>query len=385
MTKPSRAFTFGDRLPRSASRLPFQALVVACGVAALALHASAQDARLSEAVEKGRAVLREMIDAGQTPGVAVAVASAGRVVWSEGFGYADLEHRVPVSTGTRFGIGSISKTLTMAAAVRLMERGLLDLDAPIERYLEDFPHKGRGVTVRRIAAHQSGISDTFATDHYTTSRHFDSLRAAYDEIKKGAMEYPPGSRTVYGTGVYTIIGRVLEVVTGKDYATLMQDEVFGPSGAPGIVPNDRRAIILGRTGFYAARPGGGFEHGAFFDPSYKLPGAGYLATAEELASFGTALLRPSLLGEAGRREMFRAVPLDDGTVSEFALGLRVGTDPSGRLLYQPGGGIGISAWLFIHRDADLVIALLANVNTAPVGGTTHRRIADAFLAAPAVR
>lgn len=357
------------------------ALAVACGVVVCAAGAGAQDERLARAIAAGRAVLADMVSAGRTPGVAVAVASAGRVVWSEGFGYADLEHRVPVSNETRFGIGSISKTLTMTAAVRLMEKGLLDLDAPVERYLPDFPHKGRGITVRRIAAHQSGISDRFAADHYTTSRHFDSIEAAYDEVKKGDIDYEPGSKVVYATGLYTIIGRVLEVVGGRDYATLMREEVFEPAGVPGIAPNDRRAIIPNRSGFYANRQGGGFEHGPFFDPSFKLPGAGFLATAVEIASFGSQLLRQQLLGERGRREMFRPVATADGTVSEFALGVRVSSDPSGRLLHLPGGGIGISSWLFIHQDADLVIALLANVNTAPVGGATHRRIADAFLAA----
>jgi hypothetical protein len=77
--------------------------------------------------------------------------------------------------------------------------------------------------------------------------------------------------------------------------------------------------------------------------------------------------------------MFRAVPLANGTPTEFALGLRVASDSSGRLLHLPGGGIGISSWLFIHPDADLTIALLSNVNTAPVGGATHRKIAAAFL------
>jgi CubicO group peptidase (beta-lactamase class C family) len=267
----------------------------------------------------------------------------------------------------------------MTAAVRLMERGLLDLDAPVETYLRDWPHKGRGVTVRRLAAHQSGLSDAFANDHYSSSRHFATLDEAYQEIKAGAVEYEPGSRTVYATGVYTIIGRVLEVVGGRDYQRLMHEEVFVPAGVPAIVANDRRAIIPHRTGFYAERDGGGFEHGLFFDPSHKLPGAGYLATARELALFGSALLRSRVIGDRGRQELFRAVPLANGTPTEFALGLRVSSDAHGRVLHLPGGGIGISSWLFIHPDADLVVAILSNVNTAPVGGSTHERIAAAFL------
>ena len=81
----------------------------------------------------------QIIAKGQAPGVGVAVAVNGSVVWSEGFGLANLEHGVPVSPDTRFGLGSISKTLTMAAAMRLVDKGKLDLDAPVEQYLPDFP------------------------------------------------------------------------------------------------------------------------------------------------------------------------------------------------------------------------------------------------------
>jgi CubicO group peptidase (beta-lactamase class C family) len=203
--------------------------------------------------------------------------------------------------------------------------------------------------------------------------------AAYQEIKNGRVDFEPGSRTEYATGLYTIIGRVLERAGGREYLQLMRDEVFVPSGATGIVPNDRRAIVPHRTGFYANREGGGFEHGVFFDPSHKLPGAGFLATATDIARFGSSLLRGRLLGDKAREEMFRPVPLSSGTPTDYALGLRVSSDASGRLLHLPGGGIGISSWLFIHADADLAIALLSNVNTAPVGGRTHRRIAEAFL------
>ena len=91
---------------------------------------------------------------------------------------ADLAACTPAGAETRFGIGSISKTLTLAAALALVDAGKLDLDAPVERYLPGFPHAGQGVTVRRIGAHQSGIADDFANDHYYSIEHFE-LDSAY--------------------------------------------------------------------------------------------------------------------------------------------------------------------------------------------------------------
>lgn len=333
----------------------------------------------AEANAKSRAVLQSLVDAGRTPGVAAAVAIDGRIVWTDGAGVANLEWHVPATAETLFGIGSISKSLTVTAMARLADRGAIDLDAPLERYLPDFPHAGRGVTLRRIAVHQSGLSDQFATDHYETTRHFPTVAAAYDAMRGAALDYTPGTKSVYATGVFTFLGRVLERATGKPYLDVMRDEVFGPLGLQ-FVSNDRLAIIPNRTAFYANREGGGFQHGAYTDPSHKLPGAGFLGRARDIAAFGAALLDPAFLSDRMRRELFTAVPLADGTATEFAPGFRVGSDDAGPVIHLPGGGIGISSWIFIHPQERLVVALVGNVNTAPVGGRAYREILAAFRA-----
>jgi len=337
--------------------------------------------RWGAAIERGRATLQAMIDRGEAPGCSVAVAVGGQVVWSEGFGWADLEQRVPATADTRFGIGSISKSLTAAGLVALADAGLLDLDAPVERYVPDFPHAGRGVTLRRIAAHQSGLGDEIATRLYSTTEHFATVEAAYGALREERLVYEPGGRAEYATGSYTLLGRAMEAAAGRGFVEILEERVFAPAGMSGVVANHPRRLIPHRTRFYLDAEGGGFENAPTYDPSHKLPGAGFLATAEDLARFGAGLLRPGMLSERGRAELFRPVPLADGTATEFALGFRVKDDDGRRLLHQPGGGIGISAWLFVYPDDDLVVALLSNVPTGPVGGATRKAITGAFFAA----
>ncbi len=336
--------------------------------------------RFAPAIEQGRQVLNRIVESGNVPGIAISVTVDGQIVWSESRGYAILEHQVPVTGQTRFGLGSISKTLTMAAVMSMVDDGLLDLDAPIERYLTDFPHKGKGVTIRRLAVHQSGVSDAFAVEHSQTAKNFPTIDAAYQLIKNGAMEYEPGTKVNYATGVYTIIARAMEVVSGKSFVEIMNERVFDPAGMLSTVPNDRRKLIPNRTGFYL-KSNGAFENGPFFDPSFKLPGAGFLATADDVARFGAALLRPGMLSKQARDEMFKPVPLNSGAPTEFALGLRYSEESGRVILHQPGGGIGISTWLFIHPKDDLVIAVLSNEPNGPVGGRTYREIAKVFLEA----
>lgn len=337
------------------------------------------DHSFDAAIATARARLQQLVDNGRTPGVSGAVVIDGHLVWSEGFGFANLEHKVPATRDTRFGLGSISKTLTMAGALVLFEDGLLDLDAPVERYLPDFPHAGKGITLRRIAAHQSGLSDEFANAHNETAQHFATIDAAYQQIKRDRLVYEPGTQVQYATGTYTILARVMEAVARRPYLEIMRGKVFDPLGLRSMVPNERHRIIAGRTDFYVKAASGEYELGPFFDPSYKLPGAGFLATAEDVARFGAGLLDGALLNDRARQEMFTPVPLRDGTPTEYALGLRLDRHGDRTLLHLPGGGIGISGWIYIYPKEKLVLALLSNVPTGPVGGATHEIIATAFL------
>ena len=138
----------------------------------------------------------------------------------------------------------------------------------------------------------------------------------------------------------------------------------------------------GRAAFYV-RQGSGFDPAPATDPSFKLPGAGFLSTAEDLARFGAALLGPELLSDRARRELFTPVPLADGTPTRYALGFQALDEDGRRVLLQPGGGPGIAGWLAIYPDDDLVVAILSNATGAPLGDDVRRAVAAAFLRPPA--
>ena len=369
-------------IPRGVGWLAALAIAPALGPSAPASAQQAGTGSRLPAIARAREALGDAVRGGAAPGASVAVAVGGEVVWSEGFGVSDLASGAPVTPDTRFGIGSISKTLTLAAALALADEGKLDLDAPVERYLPDFPHRGRGVTIRRIGAHQSGIADEFAARHYYTTVHFPSLDSAYREIAAARLAFSPGSRSEYATGLFTIVGRVLERVAGRPYPELMRRRVFDPAGMRATVPNDPRRVPPARAAFYARREGGAFDPAPVTDPSFKLPGAGFLATAEDLARFGAALLRPGLLSDRSRRELSTPVPLADGTPTRYALGFQALEEDGRRVMLQPGGGPGIASWLAIYPDEGLVVVILSNATGAPLGDAVRRAVARAFLTPP---
>jgi serine beta-lactamase-like protein LACTB len=364
------------------SRIFRAILFVVVSIVALSVGGRVESTgRWDPAIAASRVAVQRIIDAGTAPGVGAAVAVRGEVVWSDGFGLADVDHRTPVTRETRFGVGSISKSFTMAAAMTIVDEGRLDLDAPIERYRPDFPHAGRGITVRRLAVHQSGMDDSFAVAHYDSTAPFPTLDSAYQQIRSEKLLHEPGTAVAYGTGLYTIIGRVMETVDGRPFDELMRRRLFEPAGMRSAVAHNPRIRIPNRTIFYVPGNGASVRPAPPVDPSFKLPGAGYLATAEDVARFGAALLRGTLLSARARKELFTAVPLASRAATEFAPGFRVAEEKGRRLVHQPGGGLGISAWLFVYPDDELVIALTSNIATGPVGGRARREIAEAFFAA----
>ncbi|HEV3470708.1 MAG TPA: serine hydrolase domain-containing protein [Pyrinomonadaceae bacterium] len=335
----------------------------------------------AEAAEAGRAAIRGMMLKDGVPGVGAAVAVGGEVVWAEGFGFADLERRAPVTAQTKFGIGSVTKSLTTALLGRLVEEGAADLDAPVERYLPDFPHKNLGISARLIAGHLSGLDDTFNTAHAYTTAHFDTTAAALGQIYKEPLRHRPRERHFYTTGPYTIIAGVIERASRRDFLDAMSHYVTGPLGLRDTVPNDRRAVVPHRTSFYL-KEGGRTVNAPCFDPSFKWAGAGYLSTAGDVARFGSALLRPGFLRQSTLDELFRPLKTSAGEETGFGLGWRVGTDKKGRrIFHQPGGGPGISCWLVLYPEEGLAIAILSNQTGAPVGGAALDVIAESFITA----
>ena len=132
----------------------------------------------ASAIETGTHFITHLREIGEIPGLSVAVGIHGKLVWEHGFGFRDLENNIAVSEQTRFRLGSVSKIITAAAAARLFERGVLDIDAPIEKYLPTIPDAYKKITTRQLAGHLAGVRHYKPTDTGFETQHYDSLKDA---------------------------------------------------------------------------------------------------------------------------------------------------------------------------------------------------------------
>lgn len=352
----------------------------------LFVHANEARAQTNETYTRAIATSREAIQAmmrnSEAPGVSVAVAMKGEIVWSEAFGFADLERKVRTTPETRIGLGSLSESFTGVLAARLMEEGKLDLDAPVEKYLPQFPHKNKNITARLIIAHLSGLDDEYGDEHYYETRHLTTMAALQEILATNTLTHSPCTRFAYTTSNYTIVAAMIEQATGKDFPTAMQQYVFQPLGLRHTTFNDPTARLDPTTTFYVKRFFRVVEAPAF-DSSFKWAGAGVLSTASDVARYGTALLRDGFLKSSTRAEIFRGLKTASGEETNYALGWFIEKDDNSRRIYQHGGGgIGMAANLRLYPQEDFVVAILANLTGTPVDGKVTAKIAEAFLAAP---
>lgn len=346
-----------------------------------ALLLGAPPATSSRAVSAQRA-LDELRATSRAPGIAAAVVAGGRVVFSGTTGLADLERQVPMTARTKLGLGSVTKSLTTAAFARLVaaEPDRVSWDSPVERWLPGFRFAGRGLTPRLVAGHLSGLGDGADDRLYTTSLRFTTAQAL-EELLRDPLAHAPGQRHLYGTATYTVLAAVVEAVRGRPFPEALRELVLDPLELRQTVPNDRRAIVPDRTSFYVRDEATGRSVNApFADPSYKLAGAGYLASAEDAARFGAGLLSPRFLPDAARAELFRTLKTEAGEETGFALGWRSGRDSRGRaMVHQPGGGLGISSWVRLYPDRGVSIAVLSNETGALANDALLDTLADLFL------
>lgn len=313
------------------------------------------------------AVTRYMA-ARQIPGLSIAVVTDGKAQWSAGYGMADLEELVPATSATLYRLASISKSLTATATMRLWERGGIDLDAPVQRYCPAFPGKPWPITTRELLGHLGGIRHYHmgageSDPEIGNTTHFaEPMAAGVAFVANDTLIAPPGTKFSYSTHGYTLVGCAMEGATGRHYADLVREAVLTPGGMTHTVADDRFAIIPDRTRFYSHDSTGHVINADFLDSDYKLPGGGWLSSADDMARFAVALLQDKLMRRSTRDLMWTQERTTGGMTVTYGLGWAIDTLGGVTRVSHSGGQQGTSTLLVIVPSRNAAIVTLANVD-----------------------
>jgi CubicO group peptidase (beta-lactamase class C family) len=338
-------------------------------------------ATIDAAVEAERA--RQKI-----PGLTVAAAFRNALVYSKAYGTADLEHAVPAKTTTAFRTASVAKPLTATGVMSLVEAGTIELEAPIRTYCQTWPETQPAITVRQVLGHVAGIRHYGKPGESAGKTHYFVLADAIALFKNDPLLHEPGTKYLYSTYGYSLLGCAIEGAAGVSYEQFMRERVFAKAGMSRtrldriyeIIPDRARGYqVLTQPVFDSLPPAvrtfakaGEVYNADLHDTSMKVPGGGLVSTAEDLVRFGIALNTGKVLGTAPLQTMWTMQKTTDGKETGYGLGWGVQPPQDGiRKLSHSGNQAGASSLLVILPEVGVTYAIMTNLEDAELGALSR--------------
>ena len=299
------------------------------------------------------------------PGVSVAITKKGQVVLERSYGMANLESNAPATPSTIYRLASVSKPITAVAVMQLVEEGKIDLDSEVQKYVPSFPEKEYPVTVRDLLSHMSGIRH-YRGEEFLLNQQYSDLTEALSIFKEDTLLHKPGLQQTYSTYGYTLLGAIVESVTGQSFMDYLKEEVFQPANMTNTMADDPRKIILNRSANYDTVASGTVVNSVPVNTSYKIPGGGILSTAGDMANFLIGLQKNSLVNKESWTKMTTEVYTEGGEPTHYGLGWILGIPPFPGFPNLPQavwhGGVqqGSTTAILLLPNEEIGVVLLSN-------------------------
>ncbi len=348
---------------------------------------SAPSRKWTDAVERGRQIMRAGLTRQNLPGLSVAVGVDGDIVWAEGFGWADLENQVPVAPDTGFRVADASKALTSAAVGLLLEKNALHLDDEIRMHVPQFPKKQWPVTLRQLMAQVSGVT----TDHggeaplsnassddgnpaRRCERPVDGLQL--DDFGERELLFEPGTKYSPSSYGWILVSAAVEAAANEPFLAFMRTRIFEPLGMRDTTIDVAAEAIPARAAFYypkfglAADTRYGPKPARQGDYSCYAGAAAFLSTPSDLVRFGMVINSGKLLTPGSVQQLQTPQRLPSGAETGYGLGWDLETLAlAGQPTRMAGHGsnegfIGGTTRLMTFPERGIVVAVMSNISFA---------------------
>jgi CubicO group peptidase (beta-lactamase class C family) len=324
-------------------------LVASCAVES---HAQARisDQELSAKVDT---YMDGLVKANQFSG-SILIARDGHMLLSKGYGMADLEDEVPNTPQTRFRLGSITKQFTAVAILMLEERGKLNVQDSICKYVADCPQAWQAVTIRHLLSHTGGVPNfTSFPDYSKTMTQSTTIDALIARFKDRPLDFQPGERWSYSNSGYVLLGYVIEKVSGKSYEAFMQENIFDPLKMTGSGYDSPARIIKHRASGYQPS-GNAMINAPYLDMTIPHAAGALYSTVEDLYLWDQALYTEKLISKRSFDAMF--TPVKNGYGYGWGINKQFGLTR-----IEHGGGInGFATFIARYPEAKAVVIVLSN-------------------------
>lgn len=308
------------------------------------------------------------------PGVGVAILRGDQTLLATGYGMANLEQQASVTATTMFQSGSLGKMFTAAGVMTMVERGELELDVSIRRYLPDAPAAWDAITVRHLLSHTSGIPD-YTGEQMDYRRDFTEAQLAALAFTL-PLEFAPGTRWNYSNTGYVLLGIIMSRVGNRPYWELLRERVFTPAGMSRARVISEAEVVPSRASGYRVSAGQ-FAHQEWVSPTLNTTADGsLLLSVDDLTAWARVVRRRGVLSAASWETMLTPITLNSGRTHPYGFAWFLDS-LGGQAVVQHGGSWqGFRTQFTRYEGSDLTIAVMANLNAAdPVA------IANAIAAA----
>jgi len=347
---------------------------------------SASAPKWADAVELGRQIVRASLVEQNLPGLSVAVGADGDIVWAEGFGWADLEKRVPVGPEMKFRIGTASTALTSAAAGLLLQKGRLKLDEVIQAYVPAYPEKQWPVTLRQVMGHVAGVPSDGGDEGPLFSKHCERPLDAVQFFANTSLRFEPGTEYRYSRYGWILVSAAVEAAAEEPFLTLMRKQIFEPLGMNDTLADSATEAIPNRVTAYfprfAADPRYGPDLMRDIDYSCYAGSSVFLSTPSDLVRFAMAINSGKLLQPATVQLLQTSQRLTSGQETGYGLGwdlevVALGSEQT-RVVGHDGDSLGgMVASFMTFPEHGIVVSVTSNISYAGTDSLTAK-IAQAF-------
>ncbi len=283
-----------------------------------------------------------------------------------GYGFADLENRVPTKSESAYRLASVTKPMTAIAIMQLVEKGKINLDAEVQTYVPYFPKKKWPVTVRQLLGHLGGIShyknpaqELHIKDHKST-REAVAIFEGFDLIAE------PGTRYSYSSYGYNLLGAVIEGASGMSYGDYMRQNVWQPLGMNDTRMDDPLDVIPNRVRGYQLISGK-VANSEFVDISSRFAAGGTRSTVPDLLKFARGVMDGKLLSSENMNVATTSMSTRDGRLTDYAMGWETTPNNGRYLITHSGGQNETRTLLYIFPSRNMALAVGVNFESSNPG------------------
>lgn len=321
-----------------------------------------------------------LLEKKQIPGLALLVVQDGRIVKERGYGFANLEHKVPVIPETVFQSGSMGKQFTATAVMILVEEGKVSLEDRVSKYLGKVPGKWKDITVRNLLTHTSGLGDYPEDFDFRKDLTEDE---EFEIIKKQPLLFHPGEKWSYSNLGYVTLGILIHKISGKFYGDFLQERVFQPLGMTSTRVISEADLVPNRAAGYEVVKGQ-IKNQEWVSPALNTTADGSLYfNIVDLARWDEALYTEKLLKKTSLDQMWTPVKLNNGSSYPYGFGWGFAKAGGHRLIEHGGSWQGFRSQICRYVDDRLTVVVLANSAEADPSFVAHY-VAGVYLPAVAL-